>query len=574
MSDVYPVLPMLIAAAICPFAGRMGRRVLSVLGPLVAGYLVLTIPDGAAYAIDVVGIHLKLWQMDALSRVFALAFTLYGVFAGIYAWSEQGTGRKIASLFQVIGGTGVVLAGDLWSLLLFWEMLTISSLVLIWFGGFKQSYAAGFRYLYIHLAGGLCLLAGAIMLGGELTAINLAGPASWLLLIGLLVNAAVPPLHAWLPDAYPRASVFGTVYLAAFTTKGAVYVLARMFPDTGVLIWLGTIMALYGVIFAVLENDIRRLLGYHIVSQVGYMVAGVGMAVIGTKAGDMALNGAAAHAFSHIFYKGLLMMSAGAVLYATSCRKLTELGGLGKSMWLTFVFCMIGGVSISGVPGFNGFISKSMVISAAKYQHLADIEILLVIASMGTFLHTGLKLPYFTFLDKPKKAKVERQLPISMYLGMGLAAAVCTITGLPAHIGHFHNPLSYDLLYQFLPYQQFQPVYHPYSWGHFIGTLELLVATAMAFWMIHHKLGGQPTITLDVDRLYRKPTAMIVEAVGRTAQGLGGYVEAITAGAIDIAWAGVNTIGNLRRGVALAQQIAVILFILAAVAYIALFLLG
>ena len=573
MSDLYPVLPLLIGAALCPFAGAVGRKVLTVAAPLAAVYFVLGAADGTGASVHVVGLDLHLWRMDPLSRVFALAFTIYGAVAGVYAWSETGAGRKIAALTQVVGGTGVVLAGDLWSLLLFWEMLTISSLCLIWFGRDRHAFAAGFRYLYIHLAGGLCLLAGAIMVGGELSALRLDGAAAWLLLIGLITNAAVPPLHAWLPDAYPRASVFGTVYLAAFTTKGAVYVLARMFPDTGVLIWLGTIMALYGVIFAVLENDIRRLLAYHIVSQVGYMVAGVGMAVVGTKAGDMALNGAAAHAFCHIFYKGLLMMSAGAVIYATGCGKLTELGGLGKAMWLTFLFCMIGGFSISGVPMFNGYVSKSMVISAAKYSHLYDIELLLTIASMGTFLHTGLKLPYFTFLDRPKQARVQRPLPLSMYLGMGLGAAACIITGLPAHIGPVHNPLSYELLYAYLPQQDYQPVYHPYTWGHFVGTAELLIATAMAFWMIHHKLGGQPTVTMDIDRLYRRPTWLLVEGVGAGLQGVGRRVEAITGGAINIVWAGVTTFGDLRRGAALAQQLAVIMFILAAVAYFALSLL-
>ena len=567
MNSVYPVLPLVAGVLLLPVAGRLGRQILTVLAPLVALYFVVTTPDGATFRFDIVGLEVDLWRMDALSRVFALAFTAYGAIAGIYAWSEPGVGRKVASLTQVLAGTGIVLAGDLWSLLLFWEMLTISSLFLIWYGKQRQSMAAGLRYAYIHLAGGLCLLGGVVVVGGDMARLTLDGPAGWLILVGLITNAAVPPLHAWLPDAYPRASVYGTVYLAAFTTKAAVYVLARMFPDTGLLVWVGTIMALYGVVFAVLENDIRRLLGYHIISQVGYMVAGVGMAVVGTKAGDMALNGAAAHAFSHIFYKGLLMMAAGGVIHATGCRKLTELGGIGRAMWLTFTLYMIGGFSISGVPMFNGYVSKSMVVSAAGYQHLGGIQLLLVVASMGTFLHTGLKLPYFTFLHRHKKARVERSLPPSMYVAMGLAALICIATGLPQQIGAFSNPVSCGLLYQFLPRQEFQPVYQPHTWSHFIGSLELLIATGMAFWMVRHKLGGEETITLDTDRLYRRPTAVLANTVGAALQSLGGRVDAFTTRAINGVWGGLTSYRHMRQNVALAHQIAVILFIIAVLGY-------
>ncbi len=573
MSDAYPLIPLLIGALLCPLAGRAGRNVLTVIAPAVAAGFVLGVPDGAGMDVYIAGLTVELWRMDALSRAFALAFTLYGVVAALFAWSEQGAGKKIAGLTQVIGGTGIVLAGDLWSLLLFWEMLTVSSLFLIWFGGHPRSFAAGFRYLFIHMAGGLCLLAGAIMVGGDMAAMTLDATASWLILIGLITNAAVPPLHAWLPDAYPRASVYGTVYLAAFTTKAAVYVLARMYPDTSVLIWLGTIMALYGVCFAVLENNIRRLLGYHIVSQVGYMVAGVGMAVVGTKAGDMALNGATAHAFAHIFYKGLLMMSAGAVIYATGCGKLTELGGLSRSMKLTFVFFTVGAFSISGMPLFNGYVSKSMVVSAAKYQGLVDIYLLLVIASMGTFLSIALKLLFFTFLHEPKAASVQRRPPLSMHLAMGLTAAFCLVTGLPAKLGPIDNPLSYKLLYQFMPMQDYQPVYKPHTWSHFIGTMELLIATTLAFWIVRTKLLPKPKVTLDIDRLYRRPTAVLVDAAGTAAQGLGRRVERLTDRAIHRVWTGILNYRDLRSRVALAHQLAVIVFALVVVGYLAMYLL-
>ena len=165
----------------------------------------------------------------------------------------------------------------------------------------------------IHLLGGMILFAGItghVAQTGSVAFARMAldSPAHWLILIGFLVNAGAPPLSAWLPDAYPEASWSGTVFLSAFTTKTAVYVLMRGFPGTELLIWVGLFMVFYGIVYALLENDMRRILAYSIVNQVGFMVAGIG---IGT---EMALNGAAAHAFTHIIYKALLLMSAGSVL--------------------------------------------------------------------------------------------------------------------------------------------------------------------------------------------------------------------------------------------------------------------
>jgi len=493
---VHPSLPLFAVALAALFLNPLGQRIALLVGAAVSAGLVLTLPDGASVSVEVAGLALTPLQADALSMVFATAFGLYAVVAAIFAWSDNSTMARAFAGVLAGGGIGVALAGDMITLFVFWEMLAISSLFLVWAGSDKESGPAGFRYVIFHLAGGLCLLTGIIMhlqAGGEnaLSAMSLDSTAAWLMLIGVLVNAAVPPLHAWLPDAYPRASIFGTVFLAAFTTKSAVYVLARMFPETEVLIWLGAVMALYGVVFAVLENDIRRLLGYHIVSQVGYMVCGVG---IGS---EMAINGSASHAFCHIFYKGLLMMSAGAVVWATGRGKLTELGGLASPLRWVLLLCMIGAFSISGVPLFNGFISKSMVVSAAAEAHRAPIELMLVVASMGTFLHTGLKLPWFTFFgNAPTPPPVRRPVPRSMYLAMGLTAFVCIASGV--------YPV---ILYDALPH----PVdYHPYTPDHVITALQLLVGTALGFWLLRGVLGGQPTITLDVDRLYRRPVALAV----------------------------------------------------------------
>lgn len=550
---LYPVLPFALAAVLVPWVGIAGRRLLSLAAPAAALAMLWALPLDSTLAISAIGHDWVLMRLDGLSQVFALAFILYALIAGIYAWSETGAGPKAASLWLAGAGVGVVLAGDLLSLFFFWEWLTITSLFLIWFGGTPGSWGAGFRYLIFHLGGAMVMLMGILLRlsEGDLAfgAMAVDDPASWLILAGMVTNAAVPPLHAWLSDAYPRATVFGTVFLAAFTTKAAVYALARGFPGVELLVWAGAIMALFGVIYAVLENDIRRLLTYHIISQVGYMVAGVGL---GTA---LALNGTSAHAFSHIFYKGLLMMSAGAVIYATGRGKLTELGQLAGPLRWALVFMMIGAFSISGVPFFNGYVSKSMVVSAAAYSDRGAIELMLLIASMGTFLHTGLKLPWFTFFGSDHGARVIRPVPKSMYLAMGLAAAVCFITGV----------VPGATLYALLP---FDATYDPFTGHHFIESLQLLIGTALGFWLLRVKLGGEPTTTIDIDYFYREPLLWLVDRSGATAEWVGRQARQGTAGVIAGSWARLGRYRGRQEVATLAYQATIVVAAMAAVAWV------
>jgi multicomponent Na+:H+ antiporter subunit D len=334
---------------------------------------------------------------------------------------------------------------------------------------------------------------------------NTHSAAFWLILIGVAINAAIPPLHAWLIDAYPEASVSGSVFLSAFTTKTAVYVLIRLFPGTPILLWFGVIMTLYGVIYAVLANDIRNLLAYHIVSQVGYMVAGVGMG------SALALNGSVAHAFCHILYKALLFMGAGSVIYATGKRKSTELGGLARSMPLVLVLYMVGAVSISGFPLFNGFISKSIIISAAAKEHLPIAELLLTLASIGTFLSIGLKLPYFTFFGSDRGLQ-PRRVRINMLLAMGMGAICCAALG-----------IFPDWLYGRLP---FDATYHPYTVDHVVSALQLLLGTGLGFCWLLAKLKGETAISLDTDWLYRKPLKTVIALGVSMARQAGAALEA------------------------------------------------
>ena len=521
---LHPALVLLAAAPLVAMLRGHARRAVLLAAPLLAMAAALGAPAGHHGVVDLAGQSLVLVRVDPLSQLFGLIFTGITFIGAVYALHVDRGGEQIATLVYAAGGLGVVYAGDWITAFVGLELMGVASLLIVWFGGSVRARMAGFRYIFMHLTAGALLFAGIALLWSSGAGLSLeplasdAGLGYSLILGGVLINAAVPPVHAWLTDAYPEASVTGTILLSAFTTKTAIYLLIRAFPGVEALAWVGAIMAVYGAVFAVLENDIRRLLAYHIVSQIGYMVAGVG---IGTA---LALNGAAAHAFSHILYKALLLMGAGAVMQATGRRRLTELGGLARSMPVVTTLYLIGACSISGVPLFNGFVSKPLIVSAASDHGLTGVEWLLTIASVGTFLHTGLKLPYFTFFG-PDRGLAPVRLPSNMIAAMSLAAVACIGIGIVP-----------GWLYARLP---LPPVdYLPYTADHAFSTVQLLVGTAAAFLLMRGGLGGKPTVTLDTDRLWRRP---IWNAVGGLARGTARLGHAWRAG-VNIALAGVTDV--------------------------------
>ena len=517
---VHPAIVLFVTAVLVGMTRGLTRRVILVAGPLAAVAASATLPPDAATVYSVSELSFRVLRVDPLSRLFGLIFCLITVIGVIYALQVRRWTEHAATLVYAAGSLGVVFAGDWLTAFVFWEVMGIASLFVIWHGDTQRSAAAGFRYLFVHIAGGSLFFAGVMLLvieGGDLTVEPFAtagasGTAYWLILSGVAVNAAIPPLHAWLTDAYPEASVTGTVFLSAYTTKTAVYVLIRAFPGSEVLVWAGVFMALYGVVYAVLENDIRRLLGYHIVSQVGYMVAAVGMGTM------LSLDGSAAHAFCHILYKALLLMGAGAVMHATGRRTLTDLGGIWRQMPLVVVLYLVGAFSISGVPLFNGFISKSMIITAATQDGRPLVELLLTLASIGTFLDIGLKLPYFMFFGPTRHLNM-RPIPLNMTVAMGLGAVCCVALG-----------LFPGWLYTRLPYQ---PVdYHPYTVDHVVAGLQLLLGTGLGFWYLLTKLRGESTISIDTDWFYRRPFPLVFGLAVRTAADCGGVIQATTRNAL------------------------------------------
>jgi multicomponent Na+:H+ antiporter subunit D len=431
--------------------------------------------------------------------VFSYVFSIMAFIGMMYALHVEDNSQHVAALVYAGGALGVTFAGDFLTLYVFWELMAISSAFLVLLRREASAVAAGFRYLLVHIFGGLLLLAGIVLHWSQTGSLAFgdmgaySGSMAWaLILVAFILNAAVPPLGAWLPDAYPEATVTGAVFMTAFTTKSAVYVLIRGYAGTELLVWLGAAMAVYGVIYAVLENDARRLLAYHIVSQVGYMVCGVG---IGTA---LATNGATAHAFAHILYKALLFMGAGAVLQTTGLRKLSEMGGLYKTMPVTLGLYMIGAFAISAVPLFSGFVSKSMVITAAGEAHREVTFLMLTLASAGTFLHTGLKLPYYMFFGKDSGRR-GKEPPRNMLVAMALAAAACILIGVfPGLLyGHLPNPVEFV----------------PYTVQHITSTLGMLSFTALGFFLLLKHLDPEPTISLDTDWFYRRGSAGLVKLV-------------------------------------------------------------
>ena len=463
------------------------RSALALAVPIVSITLVLAVPDGVHWSGRYLGIHVAPYAVDVLSRLFALIFAIMAFGGALFALHQPSRLELPAALVYAGAAIGATLAGDLLTLFVFWELMAVGSTLVIWSAGTAPAYRASLRYLAVHLLGGVLLLAGvaghvADTGSAEFARMALDSPAHWLILAGFLVNAGAPPISAWLPDAYPEASWSGMVFLSAFTTKTAVYALLRGFPGTEILIWIGLFMVFYGIVYALLENDMRRILAYSIVNQVGFMVAGIG---IGTQ---MALNGAAAHAFTHILYKALLLMSAGAVLHQTGRRKCSELGGLFRTMPFTTVCGTIGALAISSFPLTSGFVSKSMISQAAADGHLLAVWLALATASAGVFLHAGIKFPWFVFFQKDSGLRPPEP-PLNMRLAMGLFAALCIGLGL------FYQPL-----YALLP---FAADYVPYTGEHVVVQLELLLFSGLAFFVMLPLLQRTLTITLDTDWFYR-----------------------------------------------------------------------
>ena len=523
-----PGLILLVGPLLLPFLPKIGRQVGMVLLPVISGaHLAWVVSRGAVEPVRRMvfgGLEIVPIRVDELAMVWGIIFHMAAFLAAIYSLHTVESRDKKAKQWEHAGALvyagaaiGAVFAGDLLTLFVYWELTAIASVFLIWGKdepGIHRPepvlYRTGMRYLFIQVGSGVILLAGMLLRQADASVAdplyfdhlfkgNILDAPVWAQLIFLSfgIKAAFPFLHSWLQDAYSRGTHTGTVFLSAFTTKMAIYALARGFAGTETLIYIGVVMTLFPIPFAVLENDLRKTLAFSLNNQLGFMCVGVG---VGTT---LALNGTALHAFAHILYKSLLFMSMGAVLYRAKTCKVTELGGLFKSMRWTAVFCIVGAMSIAGFPLLNGFVSKSLTISAVSKEHLFWIYMGLMLASAGVMEHSGIKIPFYGFFSKDKGLKVE-PAPLNMRVAMGLTAALCLFMGLVP--GLFYKHIA-----------PFPVKYEAYTVAHVVDQLLLLGFAALAFLVLYRK-GLFPkyenSISLDVDILYRKVLPWFAGLVG------------------------------------------------------------
>ena len=491
MTELPPFLPFVIGALIALCVRGWLRSVVLLLTPVLGGLNILGIDAGTVVQWQFLDYTLTPHRADELSLLFGYLFHIAAFIGIVFALHVRDTIQQISALLYASSALGAVFAGDLITLFVFWELMAFTSVFQIWARRSRASLHAGMRYLLIQVLSGVLLLVGTLVhlnQGGSLDfgLMELEGLASWMIFIAFGIKCAFPLMHNWLTDSYPEATPTGAVFLSVFTTKVAVYALARGFAGTELLIIIGATMACFPIFYAVIENDLRRVLAYSLINQLGFMVVGIG---IGT---ELALNGTVAHAFAHVLYKSLLFMSMGSVLYMTGKINGSDLGGLYKSMPKTTVLCIVGAASISAFPLFSGFVSKAMIMSAALEEGHDWVWLILLFAAAGVFHHAGIKIPFFAFFGHDSGIRV-KEAPVNMLMAMSIAATLCIAIGVYP-----------QMLYQLLP----NPVaYNPYDATHVIAQMQLLFFSALAFvWL---KLRGLyppelHSVNIDAEWIYRR----------------------------------------------------------------------
>jgi multicomponent Na+:H+ antiporter subunit D len=500
MIELPAFVPFFIGALFAAFTRGALRNALMLAVPIVSAIHLWMLPESVNVQFAFLEYQLIPYRVDKLSLMFGYVFHIAALIGIIYSLHLKDTVQQVSAMLYAGSGLGAVFAGDLLTLFVFWELLAFTSVFLIWARRTQRSYTAGMRYLIIQVLSGVILLVGTLFYAAEnntleFSYIGLEGVGGWLIFIAFGIKCAFPIAHNWLTDAYPEATVTGTVFLSAFTTKVAVYALARAYPGTELLVYIGAAMTCFPIFFAVIENDLRRVLAYSLINQVGFMVVGIG---IGTA---LAINGAVSHAFNDVIFKGLLFMSMGAVLHMTGKINGSELGGLYKTMPKTTILCIIGAASISAFPLFSGFVSKSMVMSAALEEGYDYIWLMLLFASAGVFHHAGIKIPYFAFFAHDSGIRVSDP-PKNMLLAMAISAGLCIAIGIYP-----------QALYSVLPYDT---GYNPYDATHVLAQTQLLFFSALAFVWLNLKgfyPPELPSTNLDFDWLYRRVVPGVMQTM-------------------------------------------------------------
>jgi len=504
-----PGLILILGAMVIPLLRGKWQAVATVVLPALGFVQLLGLDPGMYFQVELFDYQLTVVRVDRLSLVFGYIFYIAAFLGGIYALYVRDGVQHVATMVYVGSAVGAVFAGDLITLFIYWELTAIGSVFLIWASRTERSYRAGIRYLVIQVGSGVVMLAGTILhasatgslafdkLIGDDGLLQSASVGVVLIFLAIGIKSAFPLLHPWLQDTYPESTVTGTVFLSIFTTKMAIYALARGFPGTEILIAIGATMTAFPIFYAVIENDLRRVLTYSLNNQLGFMVVGVG---IGTK---MAINGAVAYAFANIIFEGLLFMAMGAVLLRVGTCKGSELGGLYKSMPITTALCIVGAASISAFPFLSGFVTKSIILDETAIGHHTVAWLVLLFASAGVFHHSGIKIPFFAFFAHDAGYRV-KEAPRSMLIAMSSMAVLCVVIG-----------IFPSLLYDLLPYEV---DYNAYTTTHVVMQYQLLLFSALAFTVLK-VTGIYPaelrSTNLDVDWIYRKGLPSLFRAMGR-----------------------------------------------------------
>jgi len=489
--EFHPFLPFLIAAVLAGVTKGTLRSVIMLAAPVIGGLQLLGVETGTVVEFQFMNLSLMPYRVDELSLIFGYIFHIGAFITVLFSLHLKDSLQHVSGLLYAGSAIGAVFAGDLFTLFIFWEILGLSSAFLIWAARDERSVAVGIRYLLFQVLSGVLLMAGALwywLATGSLIfeQIGLDAPGAWLIFFAFGIKCGFPFLHNWITDGYPASTATGTVFLCCFTTKVAVYAMARGFPGTEILIYIGAFMACYPIFFAVIENDLRRVLAYSMINQLGFMVCGIG---VGTA---LALNGAVSHAFNDVLFKGLLFMSMGAVMYVTGRTKASDLGGLYKKMPVTATLCIVGALTISAFPLFSAFISKSMIMSALIQEGRSVVWMFMLFASAGVLEHAGIKIPYFAFFAHDQNIPA-REAPVNMLAAMSIAAVLCVV------IGVFPS-----LLYNLLPYDA---PYSPYDMTHVLTQLQLLMFATLAVVFLHRSgryPAEVPSVNLDAEWVYRK----------------------------------------------------------------------
>lgn len=528
MEVIHPAVIFFVGAALVPYFKGKARSIFVVGVALTAFIYMLFLEPQKGWEFSFLEFNVVLFNADRLSLFMGYIFVLIGLLIILYSVHVKENEHHIFSFLYIGSSLGVVFAGDFFTFFIFWEMMAVTATVLICLKRDIRSLGAGFRYLMMHLIGGGILLIGILLhfsTTGSMEIGGLAGAPFALILVGIGFKAAFIPLHTWLPDAYPKAPFTVSVFLSVFTTKAAVYALARSFPGIEIVAYMGGVMALYGVTLALLQSNARKLLSYLIISSVGFMVAGVGM---GTQLG---IDGGLSHVWNGILYKSLMFMCIGAVIYRTGKDDLTELGGLARKMPVTTIACIIAALSISGAPLFNGFVSKAMIYKAADYHDV--LYWMLKLASVGTFL-SFCKFTYFGFL---RKKEIEaREAPLTMTIPMIIVAFLCVLGGLYP-----------NLLGNILPYQS---ELHVYTLGKLRDTILLLGAASAIFFFGRQLFIPHRREILDFDYIYIRAARGFLWFCRNPASSFANWVDiAFAKAARGFLWFCRNPASSLATGV-------------------------